>query len=381
MYKHFIKRFLDIVFSLTAIAITLPFMVIIAVVCAITFKGQIFFIQDRVGKNGAIFRLYKFITMRPQPAGKDLADTERLTAWGNFLRKSSLDELPQLFHILIGDMSLIGPRPLLVRYIPYYTSAEWHRHDVKPGLTGLAQINGRNTLDWEARLNFDVVYAASYNFKMDLEIFIQTFIVVLKRSKYHIDPRTVVADFDIERKGNQIHISEGVILRPLYISDAGSLLEVKNNKEASVWLEKDPPVYTKEGLINWIRHHQSNPNNLILIIEDTINRKVIGHAGLYDINPEDGTCIFGILIGLPEYWGKGIGRAATSAMIQIAFNTPGIQTIKLHVLQINERAISLYRSMGFTNEEVFVDQTIKNGEPQDVICMKMFNHAHNDISI
>lgn len=161
------------------------------------------FTQERPGKDGKLFKLYKFRSMTSErdASGELLPDEVRLTRFGKLLRSTSLDELPELFNILKGDMSLIGPRPLLVRYLPYYTEEESHRHDVRPGLTGYAQVNGRNALGWEERFAFDLEYVKNVSFLMDLKIIGMTVGKVLKRSGTLSGADQTVADFDVYRKG------------------------------------------------------------------------------------------------------------------------------------------------------------------------------------
>ena len=172
MYKHFFKRFFDIILSLIAIIILLPVYIIISILVLIFMGWPILFKQPRPGKNEKIFNMYKFRTMtnKKDKDGNLLPDNQRLPKFGKFLRKTSLDELPEFFCILFGKMSFIGPRPLLVRYLPYYTAEEHHRHDVRPGLTGWAQVNGRNNLKWDERFKLDLEYINRISFLFDLKI-------------------------------------------------------------------------------------------------------------------------------------------------------------------------------------------------------------------
>ena len=183
-YEKFFKRPLDIVFSCLALVILSPVLLITYILVVIFLGFPAIFKQKRPGKNEKIFKLYKFrsMTNAKDKKGELLPDEKRLTKFGKFLRSTSLDELPELFNILKGDMSFIGPRPLLVEYLPYYTKAEHHRHDVRPGLTGLAQANGRNLVKWNQRLKFDVQYAKNVSFIQDLKIILSTIAVVFKRS-------------------------------------------------------------------------------------------------------------------------------------------------------------------------------------------------------
>ena len=183
MYKKFFKRFLDIFISFIAIIVLLPIYLIIGILVLIFMGWPIIFKQPRPGKNEKIFNMYKFRTMtnKQDKNGKLLPDKDRLTKFGIFLRKTSLDELPELFLILLGKMSFVGPRPLLVEYLDYYTEEEHHRHDVRPGLTGLAQVSGRNLLTWDEKLKIDVDYVNNITFIVDVKIILKTVKTVFKR--------------------------------------------------------------------------------------------------------------------------------------------------------------------------------------------------------
>lgn len=205
MYQKYIKRLLDIVISLTALVILSPVLLVVAVLVRIKLGSPVIFHQDRPGYHEKIFKLCKFRSMTDARGadGELLPDEVRLTKFGKVLRATSLDELPELWNILNGDMSLIGPRPLLVRYLPYYTPEERKRHDVRPGLTGLAQVNGRNALGWEARFAYDLEYVDHVTFGMDLKIVFMTVFKVLKHSGTLSGADQIVADFDEYRKGQQ----------------------------------------------------------------------------------------------------------------------------------------------------------------------------------
>lgn len=184
MYKKCIKRLLDILLSLTGILVLSPLYVILWILIRSKLGKPAIFTQDRPGKNEKIFRLYKFRSMTDErdEEGNLLPDEKRLTHFGKVLRASSLDELPELFNILKGDMSLIGPRPLLVSYLPYYTEREKLRHTVRPGLTGLAQVSGRNFIDWDHRLQKDIEYVENLSFGMDMKVIFLTIKTVLGHS-------------------------------------------------------------------------------------------------------------------------------------------------------------------------------------------------------
>ena len=176
IYARYIKRLMDFFLSLCAVIVLSPILLVLTVVGAVEMKGNPFFVQERPGKNEKIFKLIKFRTMtcEKDKEGKLLPDEQRITGYGNFLRHTSLDELPELFNILKGDMSIIGPRPLLPEYLPYYTETERHRHDVRPGLSGLAQINGRNAVTWEEKFSWDLKYVGNITFFDDIKIILLT---------------------------------------------------------------------------------------------------------------------------------------------------------------------------------------------------------------
>lgn len=189
IYSKYIKRLLDIIISLTFIIVFSWLYLILAILVRIKLGSPVLFCQERPGYNEKIFRLYKFRTMtdRRDENGDLLPDGERLTKFGSMLRSTSLDELPEMFNILKGDMSLIGPRPLLVEYLPYYTEEEGLRHSVRPGLTGLAQVSGRNLLGWDDRFKTDVEYVRNISFVLDVRILFNTVKKVLVRDDIEVD--------------------------------------------------------------------------------------------------------------------------------------------------------------------------------------------------
>lgn len=202
VYEKYIKRFLDFVVALFALLILSPLFLILIAVGTIKMKGNPFFTQERPGKNEKIFKLIKFRTMSNEKdkEGKLLPDEKRLTKYGKFLRSTSLDELPELINIIFGQLSFVGPRPLLVSYLPYYMENEHHRHDVTPGLTGLSQVSGRNYVTWEDKFAMDLEYVNNLSFILDLSILFKTVAVVVKRE-------------NIETSSAIVH--DGVLYRPL----------------------------------------------------------------------------------------------------------------------------------------------------------------------
>ncbi len=197
MYAKYIKRVLDFVLSLMALIVLSPLLVILIILGAVFMRGNPFFTQARPGKNEKIFKLIKFRTMdnRKDKDEKLLPDDVRLNKYGRILRSTSLDELPELINILIGDMSIVGPRPLLVKYLPRYNEEQRHRHDVRPGLTGYAQAHGRNAVTWEEKFKMDVWYTRNISFITDVKVIIDTVKVVLKRDGISSDTSATMEEF------------------------------------------------------------------------------------------------------------------------------------------------------------------------------------------
>lgn len=202
MYKNYNKKVIDFIASLILIILLSPLLILVIIVLSITNQGKPFFFQQRPGKNGKIFTIIKLKTMnnKKDSNGNLLPDEKRLTKVGSFIRKTSLDEIPQLINVLKGDMSLIGPRPLVIRYLPFYTDKERLRHTVRPGITGLAQVNGRNTIKWDERLALDVDYVENLSFKQDLNIFYKTVLKVIVSENIINNPKSIMEDLDEERK-------------------------------------------------------------------------------------------------------------------------------------------------------------------------------------
>lgn len=202
MYKRIVKRILDFVAAFTLLTLLSPILILVSILLFIFQNGKIFFFQNRPGKDERTFSIIKFKTMndKKDAGGALLSDTDRLTTVGKIVRRTSLDEIPQFINILKGDMSLIGPRPLLMHYIPYYTEREKKRHSVLPGITGLAQVTGRNTLQWDERLEKDVEYVENISFSLDLKILLKTIHKVIRSKDIVVDPSSVMPDLDEYRK-------------------------------------------------------------------------------------------------------------------------------------------------------------------------------------
>ena len=204
MYERYVKRVLDFIFAIILLIILLPIMVIAAIAIKIEDpKGPVLFKQKRPGKDAKIFEVYKFRTMKVETVcdGKPLSDMERMTRVGSLLRKTSIDELPQLFNIIRGEMSFIGPRPLLVQYLEYYSPEQMRRHEVTPGISGWAQVNGRNAISWEEKFELDVWYVDHISFIVDLKIFRLTIYNVINRRDINNSQGDTMPDFKGERAG------------------------------------------------------------------------------------------------------------------------------------------------------------------------------------
>lgn len=201
-YEKYFKRVFDVFCGLAALLVFWWLYIIVAVLVKIKLGSPVLFKQERPGKNSKIFKLYKFRTMTDtrDENGNLLPDEVRLTKFGRALRATSLDELPEVFNILKGEMSLVGPRPLTIQYLPYYSEEERHRHDVRPGLSGLAQVNGRNFIDWDHRLAFDVQYVKKITFIGDLRIILQTALKFVKKEDIAVDTNKVEPNFAEERR-------------------------------------------------------------------------------------------------------------------------------------------------------------------------------------
>ncbi len=197
MYAKFFKRLIDFILSLLGIIILSPVLLILTVLGAVKMKGNPFFTQDRPGLHEKIFKLIKFRTMTNEKDenGELLPDEKRLIPYGKFLRSTSLDELPELFNILKGDMAIIGPRPLLVRYLPRYNAEQHRRHEVRPGLTGYAQAHGRNAVSWDEKFKMDVWYVDNLSFKVDIGVFFDTIKAVLRHEGISSETSVTMEEF------------------------------------------------------------------------------------------------------------------------------------------------------------------------------------------
>ena len=195
IYSHFFKRFFDLILASIGFIILLPLFLIVWCVLLIKNNGKAFFYKERPGKNERVFRIIKFKTMNDKTDEQLLPPSDRLTRTGNFVRKYSLDEIPQLLNVIKGDMSLIGPRPLLIRYLPRYNDFQKQRHDIRPGITGWAQVNGRNAISWEQKFEFDVWYVKNMSLLLDVKIIFLTIHTVFKKVGINNANNEIASDF------------------------------------------------------------------------------------------------------------------------------------------------------------------------------------------
>jgi len=202
MYKSFFKRLIDLIVAIVGLTLLSPVLIVIIIILMFFNSGRVFFVQRRPGLHGNVFRIIKFKTMNDKRGsdGELLPDAERLTPIGGFIRKTSLDEVPQLLNVVWGDMSLVGPRPLLIEYLPLYSAEQSRRHDVKPGITGWAQVNGRNAITWEQKFEYDIWYVDHQTFSLDMKIIKMTAFKTAKSEGINQDGHATVHKFE----GNKI---------------------------------------------------------------------------------------------------------------------------------------------------------------------------------
>lgn len=334
MYKKFFKRFFDIILSLIAIIILSPVYLIISVLVFIFMGWPILFKQPRPGKNEKIFNMYKFRTMtnKKDKDGNLLPDEQRLPKFGRFLRKTSLDELPEMFCILTGTMSFVGPRPLLVEYLPYYTPKEHHRHDVRPGLTGWAQVNGRNSLKWDDRFNKDLEYVNNITFLFDIKIILLTVKKVLFKEDVQMGEELHFSRLDIERGPKPI-------LKKITIKDFKKnkadlydcILELKKNDS----IESNKIIENMETYLN---------DKSAIIICPYVENKIVGFIwGYYISNKKIHINYFSVL---GKYRNNGFG----TKLIKKIISDNKDSKLELLVKKDNAKAINFYTKNGFIKE-------------------------------
>ena len=357
MYRHFFKPLLDFILSLLAVIVLSPFFLLFTPIVAIAMKGNPFFVQRRPGKNGKIFNMVKYRTMTnaKDKEGNLLPDAERLTGFGRFMRKLSVDELPELFNILAGQMSIVGPRPLLERYLPYYTEEERHRHDVRPGLTGLAQVSGRNAMTWADKFDKDLEYVKKVSLILDIRIIIKTVLTVLKREGILQQGAVNMSrPLDVERKFYTMTDDGDIRIREFTFEDIEKKVEWINDDENNRYLHYELPLeYDKT--VDWFR--SKSKNRIDAVIE--YQGKSVGLIGLLDL---DSVPEFYIVIGEREAKRKGVAYRASRMFLDAVRISYNFNQIVLYTEEKNFAAQRLFEKLGFEKTELLENDAINKGE-------------------
>lgn len=363
MYPFF-KRLLDITLSFTAIIILLPLILIISLLVIIKHGKPILFKQIRPGKNMALFKMYKFRTMTNEKDDSNilLSEEKRLTNFGRKLRSYSLDELPELFNILKGDMSFVGPRPLLVKYLPYYSFEEEVRHKVKPGLTGYAQVNGRNQLAWEERLNLDIYYFNNRGFIFDFKILVKTLYTVIKKTGVIENPKLTMKDLK-ETRRQQMNDSGFIVdKKENYIIKIFKPKEIKPQTLLDFIRDNDDIVSVPLSNRTNIKDYCNKIHNLATLVTAWHHENLIGLNAIYLYDKKNKSAFITLNIVSQKYQGKKIGRK----LLQICFEEAIEHNKDSILLEVNENAkpaINLYNKYGFIN--------FKNSKPGAFFMRKL----------
>jgi len=375
MYKH-IKRIFDFSAALVMMLLLIP-VYIGAYLLVLVFMGRpVLFTQKRIGKNERPFMIFKFRTLTNNIDKQKLSDNERLTGLGAFLRKFSIDELPQLFNILRGDMSFIGPRPLLEKYLPYYTEREKLRHQVRPGMGGLAQVSGRSFINWDEQFELDAIYVERLSFMLDLTIVLKTVYIVLFSKNMMVTGRVDKESFDVHRKkqliiGNEnpfnVTLStERLVLRKLKMDDAQDMFEYTGNAEVTKflsWKEHKSIEQTKLFIKNTLTEYdgvKSYPYS----IELKSTQKFIGVLRAYDIDFGNKHCEISYILN-PAFQGQGFMVEAINAFISHSFNELGFIRIQAKCMVNNESSEKLMKRVGMEFEGVLKSNWIYKGKILD----------------
>lgn len=350
LYQHFFKRLIDLLVSgLALLILAFPLAIVTFWLHYVNKGAGAFFRQDRPGKNGKIFRIVKFKTMTDQhdADGKLLPDTLRITRVGRFVRSTSIDELPQLWNVFKGDMSLIGPRPLLPRYMPWYTERESHRHDVRPGISGLAQTHGRNHLSWDKKLELDVLYVENISILNDIKIIFKTIKNVFESKDVEVVPSGRF--LDVERKNL---IKKDIIIREIEEDDLCIRVNWMNNPAVYSTMHYEIPI-TYENTLSWYKRNVGNDARCDVIFEGGAET-VIAMGGLTSI--EDGAAELYIFVN-PLLQGHGFGKICLNKLCYYGFKKLNLREIFLYTDEDNYNAVKLYERQGFMLDKTFCDES------------------------
>lgn len=315
------KRVLDTALIIASAPLTLPAAVVTGLFVRKNMGSPVFYRQPRIGLNGRTFELLKFRSMLPETdeQGQLRPDNERMTPFGKLLRASSLDELPQLLNVLRGDMSLVGPRPLLVEYLPFYTATEQRRHAVRPGITGAAQVNGRNSLDWPARLQYDVDYADNANLLDDLRILVKTVLRVLDRSDTGIEHWDHFESFDEYRS---YPADEQFSLRRVEPRDAEFCIRLWQENAASVEIGAGDPPRDPDSFSNWLKATRSDSTRRDLAVYQVSSGELVGVAGW--LRGTDPTCPEMYVSLIPEVDQQQVWSSALALVLELLRDQDGV---------------------------------------------------------
>lgn len=371
MYKKFFKRFFDIILSLIAIIILSPVYLIISILVLIFMGWPILFKQPRPGKNEKIFNMYKFRTMtnKKDKDGNLLPDEQRLPKFGRFLRKTSLDELPEIFSIFIGKMSIVGPRPLVVQYLPYYTEEEHHRHDVRPGLTGWAQVNGRNNLSWDDRFKLDIEYVNNISLIFDIKIIFLTIKKVIKASDINVRGTGKMMDFDEYRREQNELNRKKVILRELRESDMTLFNSLMNCSDVEQFVVGWCKPVTMHEQISWFQNLK-NDDNIRYTIANVEDNEIFGTLIISKIDWKNRSCGLDIKLS-SDSRGKGIGSESVSIATNYIFNELNLNRIGVRILDSNIPSQKLFKKNGFIEEGKLRNAIYKNGKYDDLLIFSI----------
>jgi lipopolysaccharide/colanic/teichoic acid biosynthesis glycosyltransferase/RimJ/RimL family protein N-acetyltransferase len=377
MYRTTIKPFLDFLAALIGLILLSPIFVVVTLLLAIANNRKPFFFQTRPGKNERLFRIIKFKTMtdKKDKDGNLLPDADRLTILGSFVRKTSLDEIPQLLNVIKGDMSLVGPRPLLPEYLSLYTPEQARRHNVKTGITGLAQVKGRNLMKFSERLKNDVYYIDNINFFLDIKILCLTVKTVLFKSSSVVIGQTVdeIDDIGLSRnlsKNNQMNIKgKKVILRAIELEDLQELHRWSNDPEINYMLGGWHFPSSKQDQLKWFNNLNPNSNNQRFAIV-TEELGLIGMANLVDINWKDKNAFTGMLLGDKNMRGKGYGVDSIMTMNKYAFEELGLQRLDGSMISYNEASIAVYtKKCGWKVEGIKINSYFRKNKWWDKVIV------------
>ncbi|KNY26381.1 sugar transferase [Pseudobacteroides cellulosolvens ATCC 35603 = DSM 2933] len=391
IYKKYIKRPMDFILAGIAIIILGPVLLTVAILVKIKLGSPVIFKQDRPGINEKIFKIYKFRTMTDErdENGELLPDSVRLTKFGKFLRSTSLDELPELWNIVRGDMAIVGPRPLATIYLPYYNDIERQRHDVRPGLTGLAQINGRNTMMWEERFAYDIQYINKITFWGDIKIIFKTMLKVFKQEGVSVrgtarvedfhkhrmeqEKSTFLIDYSYTKGGNKmLLIDENIVLRAIEEKDANFLKDMINDPELeNMVIGWSLPVSSKIQA-EWINN--LNSDDMKFIIE--VNLIAVGMASISSFDFKNSVANLNIKIKSDEFRCRGIGTRTIRILINYCFDELNLNCLTANILEYNNPSQKVFEKCGFKKDGVLRSRIYKRGKYHNVLSYSLLRREY-----